>query len=281
MGEESEHFGKGTGGSDLGMKRVIDLFNMDIEIPGNLAKVQVIQELINILQSESDLKILDVGCGPTLEFWKPLLNIPTLSSNFMLYGIDFAEKIKEAQAIVEEFRWGNVKLREGSGYELSNLFEHDSFDIIVSTQVLEHIRDLKKFCKEMHKVCRFGGLIFLTLDSAHYQGKYRLSLLHPKRSFNRLLSLTLSKLGKERYHDFPLYDSEVESIFKDLSFRIVDKRFYNIHPLKQIHNHKISQSIKNKICKSWKELEDLLNTDRSFVQATRNISLISTTNYRR
>lgn len=72
-------------------------------------------------------------------------------------------------------------------------------------------------------------------------------------------------MGKEEYYDTPLYDIELDHLFEDLGFKIVDRRFYNIHPLKEIHNHRILPSSKNEILKIWKELEDLLNMDVPFV----------------
>ncbi len=59
-------------------------------------------------------------------------------------------------------------------YDGSNMpFDSDSFDIVISTAVLEHVVDMRTFVKELHRVTRPGGIgyhiyhNFYSLSGAH------------------------------------------------------------------------------------------------------------------
>lgn len=41
-------------------------------------------------------------------------------------------------------------------------FENDSFDLVLCTQVLEHVKDPQKVCNELARVVKPGGYVFLT-----------------------------------------------------------------------------------------------------------------------
>lgn len=55
----------------------------------------------------------------------------------------------------------NVKLIQGTIPPLSD-FEDDSFDFVVSFQVIEHIRDDKWFLREVFRVLKPGGIMILS-----------------------------------------------------------------------------------------------------------------------
>jgi len=83
----------------------------------------------------------------------------------------------------------------------------------------------------------------------------------------------LASFGKERFYVRPLYESEMTNIFEKVGFKIRDKRFYNIHPLKYIHNHLVSLMNKNKIIMLWKELEEELGKDPTVIDKGRQYFL--------
>ena len=49
--------------------------------------------------------------------------------------------------------------------DLSNEFEKDSFDVLISTELLEHIRDWKKTVSNFKNVVKPGGIILVTTRS--------------------------------------------------------------------------------------------------------------------
>jgi SAM-dependent methyltransferase len=42
-------------------------------------------------------------------------------------------------------------------------FKDSSFDAVICTQVLEHVRDPIRSCEELYRVMKLGGLVFITL----------------------------------------------------------------------------------------------------------------------
>lgn len=241
----------------------MDLTTVNVQIDGNLAKVEVLTNLFYLLENtDNNLRILDVGVGPYLNFWKPLLET---NRNFELYGIDIAgiEKAKE------EFKdYKNVKLMQLSGYFLSEKFGPNFFDVIVSTQVLEHVFMLKKFIDQIYQTAKINGHIFLTLDSAHYS--YRSANAKLIMKAKQLIMKILASIGYEDHYNVPIYDYELEQLFHLNNLKIIDKRFYNIDPLKAIHNHKISLHRKNEFLMNWYLLENLLNEEKNFIAENKN-----------
>ncbi len=177
----------------------MDIFETTTEIGGNTAKVKVLCELSSIVKDKY-VKILDVGCvGPSpLQFWEPLLK--KYPKNFELHGIDVVG-IEKAKTLVETRGWKNVHLQTGSGYDLQSLYEKENFDVIVATQVLEHIAHLDKFLAEVVRVAKLGGWIFFTFDSAYPTGKYHFR--EPVKFFKILIKKILALIGNERHYDVP------------------------------------------------------------------------------
>jgi len=244
----------------------------DERLTGNTAKIQVLEELSMTLEKNTgdNVKILDVGCvgrGQPLDLWRPLLSNPDYSSKFKLWGID-TQGIERAEQFLQERGWGTVELRQASAYELQHLYPGDFFDTAVSTQVLEHIKYPSKFFDNIYQVTKKDGYVYLTLDSAHYPRKITDDGL--RALLRRIRGRVWDALGREGYHDVPLYDTQVETLCNAAGFQVVDKKFYCLHPLKEIHNQKVSDSLRNKMLSYWKELEDLLNSDKEFIEGNKH-----------
>lgn len=224
-------------------------------ITGNTAKVRTILELQRRLETNPRLRILDVGCvGPApLQFWEALLD----QYQFHLTGVD-VEGIDLAASIVRRHGWeSKVQLLNGSGYHLSKLLDPESFDIVVATQVLEHVAKLRSFLQEVTAVLKPGGETFLTLDSAHWRGRYTLRL--PIRALKNVAKRILSAIGNERHYDLPLYDFEVIAACEQSGLEVRACRYYNLAPLKWLHNRYLSDTMKNGFLRVWFEFEEFLN----------------------
>ncbi len=98
-----------------------------------------------ILKNKKNLDILDVGCGS-----KPYKEL--FSSYAKTYiGLDASE---ETQAEIY-----------GSAENIP--LEDNSFDVILCFQVLEHVQDYRAAIKEMHRLLRPKGVLFLTTHGTY------------------------------------------------------------------------------------------------------------------
>lgn len=220
-------------------------------LTGNLAKVQMIEELEALFRSspERTFRILDVGVtGPNpLNFWETLFRF----GNFELTGVDVdAESIEALKK--GELPRQVIELDAVSGYDLAKRFGEQVFDVVVSTQVLEHMKYPERFLRAAFEVLRKDGALYLCYDSGDYdRGHSRLREL--------MKDIVVLLTGNERYHDKDIPTMEAERMLQEAGFRIEDRRQYHIHPLKRIHNHEIPEEKRDAFLAHWKRMEDWLN----------------------
>ncbi len=88
--------------------------------------------------------ILDAGCGEGI-------NLLTLSSldDWALEGIELTA---ESLAIARKALPGRVQLRQGDVQQLP--YDDDRFDLVLGTEVLEHVDDPSRALREMARVAR-------------------------------------------------------------------------------------------------------------------------------
>ena len=131
-------------------------------LPGNSAKLRLTLDLAALASRRGRLRVLDVGCaGPEpLNLWQPFVPLRNLVE---LVGVDVAG-LDRTEARARELGL-DVELRHVSAFALSTAFGEASFDVVVSTQVLEHLHDWREGLREMSRVLRPGGKLFATCDS--------------------------------------------------------------------------------------------------------------------
>ena len=134
-----------------------------------------IQEVIQKeLKNKIKLKVLDVGCGtkPYYPFFK--------EKSETYIGVDVDSALNADVVCVSE-----------------NLpFANETFDVIVCTQVLEHVNDPKRVIVEMHRVLKGGGLIILSTHGIWFK--------HDPQDYWRWTDIGLKKIF---------------SVFKDVEVR--------------------------------------------------------------
>ena len=109
--------------------------------------------------------VLDVGCG-TGFFLNRLQE-----KNFKVIGIDLA------QEMLKTLKWNYPKssIQKADGARLP--FREDTFDFVISIETLRYFEYSNLLLKEIYRVLKPGGIIFVTaapLFSTHFYGLYNL-----------------------------------------------------------------------------------------------------------
>ncbi len=106
--------------------------------------------IVSLIPNEQRLEILDVGCG------NGLFTVP-LAENHHLCGIDFSE------GMIEYAFANGLDAKQGSAEELP--YEDDSFDAVLSIEMIQCVPNFKKAIEEMARVLKPGGkLVLQTLN---------------------------------------------------------------------------------------------------------------------
>ena len=99
--------------------------------------------------------VLDVGCGPgTIT-----VDLAKLVAPGRVTGVDHAAGILEQarQAAAEAGLTDRTEFAQADVHALD--FPDDTFDVVHAHQVLQHVADPVRALREMHRVCRPGGIV--------------------------------------------------------------------------------------------------------------------------
>ena len=116
------------------------------------------ERIVEVFKEHNVRKVLDLGCGSG----RHLIYLAEHGSE--VYGIDLAETgIKIAKDWLDEKEL-QADLKIGSVYKKLP-YEDDFFDAVVSIRVIHHARieDIRKAIKEIQRVLKPRGLIFITV----------------------------------------------------------------------------------------------------------------------
>jgi 2-polyprenyl-3-methyl-5-hydroxy-6-metoxy-1,4-benzoquinol methylase len=139
-------------------------------------------KLIALLDKSSNKTILDLGCGNGA-----LANF-LIKEGYNVYGTDASD---DGITIANKINPGRFILQDLSSDELPTLLEKLSFDTVISTEVIEHLYDPRKFIDFAKRtlIKNGGGEIIL---STPYHGYWKY--------------LVLALSGKMDAHLGPLWD---------------------------------------------------------------------------
>jgi len=105
--------------------------------------------------------LLDAGCGDG-RFLAALARLPTRPTR--LVGVDISERILATAARTVEREGGTAEFVRSNLEALP--FASESFDLVLSVQVVEHLLGVEEGIRELARVLKRGGRLILSTDSS-------------------------------------------------------------------------------------------------------------------
>ncbi|MDO8657208.1 MAG: class I SAM-dependent methyltransferase [Candidatus Levybacteria bacterium] len=167
--------------------------------------IRLLNESSNI--NKDNTKILDVGCAGG---WF----ISSIFSHFpkgKYYGIDvYKDAIIHAKKI-----YPHISFSCADGHDLP--FQKETFDLVICTNVLEHVKSPERIMSEIKRVLTQSGLVIIGIDSENIFFK---TLWFIWKKFK-------GKIWKDAHlHKYKVKD--LEKLFKKTGFIMKEKKFSNL-----------------------------------------------------
>ncbi|MCK4445090.1 MAG: methyltransferase domain-containing protein [Thermoplasmata archaeon] len=145
----------------------------------------------------NECTVLDMGCGIGG------LSIPAASKVKEIKGIDLNESyITICQQKAEENRLQNAEFRVGSLFDLD---EEERYDVVLCSDVLEHVENQEGVLKKIVFSLKKGGVFYLTTNNKYWpmEGHYGLLFLSYQSKEKALKRIIRKGKGKV-YNVYPL-----------------------------------------------------------------------------
>lgn len=178
-------------------------------------------------------KVLDVGCG-------------TGGVLQMLEGLGAeAEGVDVSQAALEYCRHKNLKVTLGDGAKLP--YPDSVFDLVISSDVLEHIENDVTAVAEIKRVLKPGGVLIATVPAHQKLFSYHDVALHHARRYSKkqfidLLAKSFPEVNVTWIHSALLIPAAVQRVI----FRYIGKKDSDV---------KMNNPIINRILSIWYVVE--------------------------
>ncbi|MBI2146842.1 class I SAM-dependent methyltransferase [Candidatus Woesearchaeota archaeon] len=122
--------------------------------PSCRTRFRLLLQLLQKYYLRNDMDIIDTGCGDGT-----LLNMLSLKGYSSLYGFEFSEegvrKSQEQLPTAKKLFVGDLTKKE--------TLPSEAFDVVISSEVLEHIEDYKTAVKNLCSFVKPGGRLFVTV----------------------------------------------------------------------------------------------------------------------
>jgi ubiquinone/menaquinone biosynthesis C-methylase UbiE len=207
----------------------------------------MVQKEIESKRRDKVIKILDLGCNRGYDIFR--MNKKFGKGNLTFLGLDISfMDIEYANDIVDKKDINNCSFIVGRA-EGTNL-ESNAFDIVICSEVLEHVPNPRKILKEMHRILKRNGLAIISTPNADNKIS-RLRIFAPrwlKKGWNKQEEENASEhkydqLSQDGFVNLPHISEkgvrEWIQISEDIGFQIEDIRrgslmwgheFFDNHP---------------------------------------------------
>ena len=106
--------------------------------------------------SRSSGRALDVGCGTAR------VSFGLAEQGYKVYGIDIEKRVIDiARDIAKEI--GSLAQFDVADFSNGNLVQADFYDLIVCSEVLEHVQEYRPLVDNMYRALKPGGLLIVTV----------------------------------------------------------------------------------------------------------------------
>jgi 2-polyprenyl-3-methyl-5-hydroxy-6-metoxy-1,4-benzoquinol methylase len=108
-----------------------------------------LEAVFQMLPPLENQRILEIGCGAGL------LALELASTAEMVFGIDISFFVLDfAKRVQEIVKYENVSFQHGDAENLA--FQDESFDLVICSEVLEHLLDPQRALAEIRRVTKKG-----------------------------------------------------------------------------------------------------------------------------
>ena len=191
------------------------LFKIKSKVKSNENRNEAINlYLLNNYIKKSDFKLLDAGCGKGSNLYSVLKKFPEAK----IVGID---NYKPDLDIAKYFFLNKVEFILGDC--LKTGLTSSSFDVVLSNQVIEHIKKYDEYLKEIKRVLKPKGLLILSTPNFHNPKNVFLKLFFQKPIMRWENNQNLP-LDKYRGHVKEFYEKELVAVLDKHNFRLLESK---------------------------------------------------------
>jgi ubiquinone/menaquinone biosynthesis C-methylase UbiE len=166
--------------------------------------------IVDMMEPKRGQSILDLGCGNGYFLLEIQRRFSPQVADLTCLGMDASKhNVMNFEAKLQSQQTTNVYPVLGTGERLP--FESNSIDVVVSSEVLEHIGDKEAAIREVHRVLAPGGTFLFTTPSASALRNWDIALW-PLRMIRRLSQFRLRRRGEEGSYDEPIKKEEYAAI---------------------------------------------------------------------
>ena len=108
--------------------------------------------------------MLDVGCGEGRHIFGIMQNYPEMKCIGLDMDDDSLVKAEEGYEFFESISNAGAEFLKGSAYSLP--FQNNSLDLVVCSEVLEHLHHYNDAVKEIHRVLKPGGKFYASVPAS-------------------------------------------------------------------------------------------------------------------